>query len=212
VPDRAVLFIDGNNWYHGLRDARVYDLARLDYSKIARKLVGPRTWTATRYYIGQMQQIGNTERYAEQRRFLSRLKNADPLMMSVHLGRLEYRAEKSDAAHELLHYLSSLSTKIDNQVYKDLVALGQRHKVAKVMVEKAVDVMLAVDLVVMALRDEFDAAYVLSADGDYTHAVKVARAHGKKVFAVSASHGAQLAAAVDTFIPVKPAWFADCYY
>jgi len=50
------------------------------------------------------------------------------------------------------------------------LALANRHAKTQVMVEKAVDVMLAVDLVVMAERDEYDAAYILSADGDYTPA------------------------------------------
>ena len=48
----------------------------------------------------------------------------------------------------------------------------------------------------MAERDEYDTAYVLSADGDYTHAVKFALGRGKKVFAVSARDAYELATAV----------------
>jgi hypothetical protein len=51
----------------------------------------------------------------------------------------------------------------------------------------------------------------LSADGDYTHAVTFVRDSGKKVFAVSATSGAQLAAVVNAFIRVNKAWFVDCY-
>ena len=210
MSERAVLFVDGNNWYHGLKDAGVTDQGRLDYVQIAQKLVGPRIWQGTRYYIGRVQQTGNKRLYAEQRSFLARLKSADK-RITAHLGRLEPRQVKSEAAQELLQYLASLKTTIDVQVFKDLVAIGQRHKVARVMVEKAVDVMLAVDLVTMAERDLFDCAYILSADGDYTHAVTSVRERGKKVFAVSASHGAQLAAAVNSFIRINAAWFADCY-
>jgi len=54
MPDRAVLFVDGNNWFHSLRKAGVDDLFMLDYAKISTKLVGPRVWLATRYYIGQV--------------------------------------------------------------------------------------------------------------------------------------------------------------
>lgn len=85
------------------------------------------------------------------------------------------------------------------------------HRRAEVMVEKAVDVMLAVDLVVMAERNEFDAAYLLSADGDFTPAVAAARAVGKKVYAASPARGAQLAAAVNSFISLKREWFSECY-
>ena len=71
--------------------------------------------------------------------------------------------------------------------------------------------MLAVDLVVMAERDEFDVAYLLSADGDFTPAVKHVRAHGKQVYAVSTTSGAKLAAVVNSFIRLPADWFNDCY-
>ena len=62
--------------------------------------------------------------------------------------------------------------------------LAEEHQNTTVMVEKAVDVMLAVDLVVMAERNEFDVAYLLSADGDYTPAVEHVRTLGKQVYGV----------------------------
>lgn len=207
MADRAVVFIDGNNWYHSLKGARV---AALDYAKISTKLAGLRIWVGTRYYIGQVSQVGNPQLYAEQRRFLSGLGQQDA-RISVHLGRIEERRVENDAAKELLEYLSQLPGRIDSRIYHELVALGTKHRKARVMVEKAVDVMLAVDLVVMAERNEYDTAYVLSADGDFTHAVQFVRGMGKRVFAVSASHGAQLAAAVNAFIHVDAAWFVDCY-
>ena len=79
------------------------------------------------------------------------------------------------------------------------------------MVEKAVDVMLSVDMVIQAERDQYDAAYLLSADGDFTPAVQAVKQLGKKVYVVSATHGAQLAASADTFIRLDRNWFADCY-
>ena len=79
------------------------------------------------------------------------------------------------------------------------------------MVEKAVDVMLAVDFVIMAQRNEYDTAYLLTADGDYTHAVTFVGSLGKTVFAASAGYGAQLASVVKAFIRVDRDWFRDCY-
>ena len=77
MPDRAILFIDGNNWYHSLSELGVADLGRLNYAKISEKLVAPRTWIGTRYYIGQVQQKRNPRLYADQRRFLAHLKATD---------------------------------------------------------------------------------------------------------------------------------------
>ena len=206
---RATLFVDGNNWYHGLKDLGSVHLGRLDYRKLSLKLVGPRRWIATRYYIGRVPQSGDTKLYADQRQFLAKL-DADPLI-STHLGRLEPRSVNNAATQELRTYLASLNTKIDRGVYQELMEIAKRHKKSTVRVEKAVDVMLAVDLVVWAERNCFDAAYLLSADGDFTPAVEHVRLLGKKVYAVSAASGAKLASAVDSFIKLPATWFDDCY-
>lgn len=210
MADRAVVFVDGNNWFHALRDIGVDDRGRLDYRAISLKLLGPRTWVATRYYIGRVPQRGDVRLYAEQRRFLAALEATDP-KISTHLGRLEPRTVDNPAARELQHYLATLSIRIDTRVYHDLMQMAHRQRNTEVLVEKAVDVMLAVDMVVMAERNDLDAAYLLSADGDFTPAVTAVLAHGKKVYAVSPAHGAQLAAAVTSFIHLKKDWFDDRY-
>lgn len=210
MPDRAVLFIDGNNWFHAIRDAGVDDRARLDYRAISLKLLGPRAWVGTRYYIGRVPQRGDARLYAEQRRFLATLEASDS-KITTHLGRLEPRTVDSPAAREIQNYLATLTTRIETRVYHDLMQIARNHRHAEVLVEKAVDVMLAVDMVVMAVRNEFDAAYLLSADGDFTPAVAAVQTHGKKVYAASPAQGAQLAAVVDSFIRLKREWFGDCY-
>lgn len=201
-PDRAVLFIDGNDWYHALRKIGLDDLGRLDYAAVSRKLVGPRTWVATRYYVGQVLQQHGAKLYADQRRFLSSLQATDR-RISYHLGRLETRPARNEAAEELLRYLQHVPKRIDTQVFHDLLALAHRHRKTTVIVEKAVDVMLAVDLVVMAERDDYDAEYLLSADGDFTPAVTAAKKMGKRVFVATPAPGAQLAAVADAFIRLK---------
>ena len=100
MPDRAILFVDGSNWYHALKSIGVANPGRLDYAKLSQKLVGPRTWIATRYYIGQVRQIGNRRLYRDQRRFLAGLRSADP-RITTHMGRLEPRTVENEGAKEL---------------------------------------------------------------------------------------------------------------
>jgi uncharacterized LabA/DUF88 family protein len=119
--------------------------------------------------------------------------------------------ERNEAARELREYLASLPVRIDKRVFQDLMALAQRHEQIPVTVEKAVDVMLAVDVVEMAQRDDYDAAYLLSADGDLTPAVRAVRSRQKKVYGVSPAYGAQLGAAVNSFVRLDRAWLQDCY-
>jgi uncharacterized LabA/DUF88 family protein len=211
MRERAVLFIDGNNWYHGLRSIGLADLGRLDYAKVSRKLVGPtRDWIRTRYYVGRVNQAEAPRLYADQRRFLAGLAAADP-RITHHLGRLETRVVANEAADELLRMLNALPTRIDVRVYKNLLALAHRHHRVSVKVEKAVDVMMAVDMVSLALKDEFDAAYLLSADGDLTPAVAEVRGVGKKVFVAAPIRGAQLASVANAYLRVDVGWFGDCW-
>ena len=152
--------------------------------------------------------------YADQRRFLARLQATDR-RITTHLGRLEPRTVEDPAAKALQDYLADLQARqirIDKKVFHDLHDLARHYRRTPVLVEKAVDVMLAVDMVMMAQRGEYEAAYLLSADGDYTPAVDAVRAFGKKVYAASPIQGAQLAGRVNKFIPLDAAWFSDCYH
>jgi uncharacterized LabA/DUF88 family protein len=210
MADRAIVFVDGNNWYHSLRAARVGYLGRLNYASISRKLLGPRIWAGTRYYVGQVRQEGSARLYAQQRRFLAHLAATDR-RISVHLGRLEPRPFRNEAVDELRRYLGRLEVRIDKTVFQELMALAAKHSRSEIFVEKAVDVMIAVDMVTMAYRDDYDAAYLLSADGDFTPVVGAVTALGKRVYAASTAHGAELAASVSAFIRLASPWFADCY-
>lgn len=212
MPDRAILFIDGNNWYHYLKEANVTNLLLLDYAKISLKLVGPaREWTETRYYIGRVDQRQGTAVYADQRKFVAGLQNTDQ-RISVHFGRIEPRTVENSAAKELQHYLHGLTVKIDQKIFKDLIDIAKKYKNVVAWVEKAVDVQIAVDMVGLASQGKYDAAYLLSADGDFTGAVQYIRhTFQKKVYAACPGQGYQLANAVNTFIPLKAEWFKDCY-
>jgi uncharacterized LabA/DUF88 family protein len=206
VGDRAVLFIDGNNWYHACRNCGVRDLFTLDYAAISLKLTAPREWTGTRYYIGALKQEHKGHR--EQRQFLSGLQNTDP-RISVHLGRIEERPKPNELAEALLLYVEK--TELEPEVRSSLLNLAQRHKFVSLLKEKAADVMLAVEMYKLAVNDEYDDAYLLSVDGDFTPAVKAVRDLGKKVYCVSPGFSSALKSASNAFIPLKREWFIDCY-
>lgn len=210
VPDRAVLFVDGSNWYHGLRSIGETDLMRLNYARVSEKLVGPRTWVGTRYYIGRVEKVDNSRLHQNQLDFVAKLTGTDR-RITVHYGRIERQPTKNPLADELLRFVAELKTPIDRTVHHALVAMATMHKQVPVYREKATDVHLATDFVAMAIQNEYDAAYVLSADGDYTPAVELVLRHGKKVYAASAQPGAQLAKVVTKSIPIRSDWLRDCY-
>jgi hypothetical protein len=209
--ERAVVFVDGNNWYHALKRAGLTGLGWLNYAKVSAKLVGPgRAWIGTRYYVCQVQQKGTKTLYADQRRYMAWLTARDK-RITVHYGRLEERIVHNDFAKDVKQYLAALPIRIDAGVYKHLIEAATRHQTTTVMVEKAVDVALAVDMVKTAERNEYDVAYLLAADGDYTPAVEAAMGSGKKIFAAAVEPGAQLARVVYKYLPLKTDWLGDCF-
>jgi len=117
---------------------------------------------------------------------------------------------KNEAAEDLRRYLGRLTVRLPPRVYGELMDIARKHREHRVLVEKAVDVHLAVDIVMMGERNEYDAAYLLSADGDFTPAVTAATTMGKRVYAAAPVFGTQLAAAANAFILLDRAWFSDC--
>lgn len=255
---RAIVFIDGNNFYHGMKEVGL-SLAGLDYALFSQKLVCAREWVETRYYAGRVRQEGNQSVYRSQRRLLNWLGGFD--RVSCHLGRLEKRTvigggEKLDqwlnalqdrpsidvparAVEELRQiavnamgpwseldrWLSNLQGRADIDVPVHAVE-ELRQIVANTgttWVEKAVDVMIATDMVTMAYENKYDVAYLISADGDFTPAVEKVQKTKRQVFVASPrygakrkgknqpKYGARLAGAADTFIPLRPEFFDDCW-
>lgn len=210
-PVRAVLFVDGSNWHHSVRDAGVKSPGELSYAKLSKKLIGPGgEWIGTRYYIGRVNQHEAPTLYARQRQFLARLSATDS-RITTHLGRLETHFVENAGARELREFLTSLTVRIDRGVFRHLLALSNRHARVRLTREKTVDTQIAVDMVVLAQRDTYDVAYLLSADGDFTPAVEAVRMLGKTAYAASPAKGARLAAAANAFIPLTASWFGDCY-
>lgn len=208
--ETAIIFVDGNNWFHGLKNAGINSIGHLDYAKIASKLCGRRQWCGLRYYIGHVKNEGNNKLYADQRSFLARLSKTDS-RISIHLGRLEWREETNDLAAELIDFLAKVRVNLNPALVQELEAMARKHARVRYRKEKAVDVMLAVDLVTMAQTGSYDAAYVMSADGDYTHAITFVRGLGKKVFVAHPQKGYRISGAANAYIRTDSTWLKGCY-
>ena len=207
--ERAVIFIDGNNFYHGVKTLRLSSMD-LDYARFSDKLVKGRERLETRYYIGKVRQEGDLTRVVKQQNFISDLNKFDRVYH--YYGRVEKRPAK-DASKRLTKWLDTLAKRDDISLADNVIA--ELRKIADKKqfryVEKAVDVMIATDMVAMAYEKKYDIAYLLSGDGDFTPAVKKVREIGRKVFVASASHAHKLSQAADTFIPLNREFFHGCW-
>lgn len=204
---RAIVFIDGANLYSSLKASGIW-ANRVDPCWVARKLVEFRTLVEVRYYIAEINRTAPKRVYRAFRDLMARLNQHDEVHVCT--GHIQVVREKNPCAHALASYLASLSVRIPQDVFQDLVALAVRHKEVTVHREKGVDVSLACDLVDLARRDVFDVAYLVSGDADFCPAVDIARSIGKRVFVASPSIAARLIDSCDVAIRLDPSWFEEC--
>ena len=160
---RAVVFIDGSNWYHKLRLllSTSHPLQRppidFDIRHFAQNLVKPNIPVEVRDYIGKVRRVkGNIKSetlYGNQQRLLRFLQHQSIVLRFGHLI-----------------------------PYPD-----------KSFHEKGVDVLLAVEMIKFAIEDKYDVAYLVSSDTDLVPAVEECKTLRKEIVYVgSALHGQSL--------------------
>lgn len=174
VRERCIIFIDGSNFYHQIKDAGITP-GGLSYPRLAERLVMGREWLETRYYIGEVD-VGAGNLRTQQQAFLDTIR-AHPRQQVV-LGSIQRFFESNPLAHELLQFLGSLRVRIDYTVYKTIIEMAKRHKQVATYKEKGVDVALACDMVRFAQENRYDLAYLISNDGDLRPAVELTRSYG----------------------------------
>jgi ASC-1-like (ASCH) protein/uncharacterized LabA/DUF88 family protein len=157
---RAIIFIDGNNFYYKMKDITssqkgILKLLDFKYNEFAKKLIKENLLVEIRYYVGAIRrQKGVNEDkseklYSDQQKLLAKLQQQN---IPVILGNLIQHPDKS------YH-------------------------------EKGVDVRIAVEMIRLARADKYDVAYLLSSDTDLVPAVEEVLSFNKKVVYVSISKG-----------------------
>ena len=181
------------------------DANELDYPLVAGKLVKGRVLGEIRYYIGKVS--GDRRSIAGQQRALARLQAQGVRTLVGRVQRNWLKPDKNPMVAKLTSVIQDLGPSIPEEVRKQLDSLC-RMSVPE-YVEKQVDVQIAIDLVSMAFRNEYDIAYLLSADADFVPAVREVRKWGRKVFAVRSwqARSAELEKEVDAVIPLRQEWF-----
>jgi uncharacterized LabA/DUF88 family protein len=86
MGERVMIFIDGSNLYHSLKN--YFNRTDLDLGKFTRKLIGRRTHVRTYYYNARVGQKQEPELYKQQQTFFAGV-NAIPYT-ELRLGRLVY--------------------------------------------------------------------------------------------------------------------------
>lgn len=139
MSKKAMVFIDGNNLYFGLK--KNVGNYNLNYAKFIRSIVGDAELVRAYFYTAVFKKEDDDKLFNGQQKFLTYL--LDVPYMQVMPGRIEKRGEE--------------------------------------LVEKGVDVRMAIDLVRFGANNLYDVAYVISGDGDYAPAVNAVKDMGHNV-------------------------------
>jgi uncharacterized LabA/DUF88 family protein len=156
---------------------------RIDFAAFSRKLVLDRNWVGTYFYTAPVHPQEKPKMAKRQQRFFSALRRTKGI--NLKLGVLVQRFETCD-------YCKSET---------------------RVMVEKGVDVLIAVDMIAKALGDAYDDAYLVSADADYVPAVEYVRYNCRKKVFCAAPKGTKygnLANACNNAIPITQEFIDAC--
>lgn len=236
-----------------LSAADYYDL---DFMALARKLAGDgRKVVSARYYVGRLKQESAPFLHAQQQRLIDNLKKDGVVFVPGRVVKRAKRDRSAENLGRILQSRQWESGGWDPALRRELGDLLRKIKACSLDAwlgklsargellppdlefqlrsvnadweEKEVDVKLAVDMISMAHRDEYDVAYLLSGDSDFAPAVKEARNQiGRKVFAVFPSRveeipntgrtkfifpkssSSELIQAVNTVIPIDGDFFA----
>ena len=142
---------------------------------MAEKLVRGRELREVRFYIGAVGE--DLSRIREQRRFLDSLRDQG---VTVCLGRIQ-RLPMSPQAREERRRLRNAFAGREQEVPQDLLETLRAYWTSAPWEyrEKGVDTRITGDLVDLAHRDEYDAAYLLSADSDFVPAVEIVHRPGR---------------------------------
>ena len=164
MPRRAIVFVDGSNWYHKLKNLlrvkissgrnNIKPPVNFDLRGFAENLVAPDIIVEIRYYIGKVKRTRGDQKsekmYSAQQRLVGCLQQQDVIIGFGHL----------------------IS-------YPD----GSFH-------EKGVDILLAVEMMRLASQRKYDIAYLVSSDTDLVPAVEECKSLGREIVYVGSSvHG-----------------------
>ncbi|MDP2864474.1 MAG: NYN domain-containing protein [bacterium] len=96
--ERVFIFIDGNNFYHRLKELKLSNLLSFDYEKFIQLLIGRRFLVSKNYYIGAIREEANNPKSKElmsgQRKLTGKLQKDGWLIKFGHMLKTDDYHEK----------------------------------------------------------------------------------------------------------------------
>ena len=143
---RVIIFIDGTNLFHSLWEC--YRTHILDIQELALRLCCVnRELKQIRYYYSPFIKQINSHMYTIQQKYLEKIKVDN----NVYIAEGKYVKKPILLKRETMEKIKKLITPEDLWTY----------------IEKGIDVKIAVDMIALAFKDEYDVAILISGDSDF---------------------------------------------
>jgi uncharacterized LabA/DUF88 family protein len=182
---KAVIFIDGNNFYHNLKEMKIKP-GNIDFKKLG-DLISSHfkcKLDEVRYYNSVPTLKDGKVLYYSHLKFIDSLRKISNF--TIHTRKLQTHSNK-----ELLKEKKELIDSMDLcDSCRPIVEENILDTISNVKKkEKGIDVLLAVDLVEYAIKEKSDFLIVLSGDADFVPAMNLAKENNGEVFSVSLAKG-----------------------
>ena len=178
----AILFIDGNNFYHNVK--KWIKPSLIDIKKISRFIEEKRKTKISeiRWYVSIPDKESNEIVYQKQRSFLSHLEKQGIKVITRKLQKLSNK--------ELVKKRQLLMDSWDLcEICRPLVEEGFAEIKDPNQKEKGIDVWIAIDMVKEYLQNKLDCCILLSGDADFVPAGNLIKEIGKEFLSCSILNG-----------------------
>lgn len=182
---KAIVFIDGNNFYHNIRQMGMAP-GNVDFYKLSELACSHfgLVHTHSVYYNSIPDISDGAENYHAHMKFLGEVGRLPKF--EVKTRKLQKHSTKEILRQKLdklseLDVCSKCKPLFEDNCLKCVGAFKKR--------EKGIDVMIAVDMVEDAIENRHDCFVLISGDADFIPALELIRRKGKKVFSASLPKG-----------------------
>ena len=172
VLPRACLFVDGSNFYHGLKQNGLF--GKFKYDQLLSVLSKHYNVKNIYFYDAIKNFRIEPEQYAKQQAFHARLMNAIPNLV-IRARKLQYvfSNQKLENAQKKAKFCEKCSPKIKPFLHEAGLIRSTK--------EKGVDVLLVADMIKGAFQNRYEVALLASGDADFVPAVELVQNLKKEV-------------------------------
>lgn len=174
---RAIVFIDGNNFYHCVKRFGIQP-NQIDYLKLSEFVCSKFNLNRqkTIYYNSIPDIRDGAEKYYKHLSFLSEIESLPKFEVKKRKLQKQSNKEALEEKEQIITELN-LCNKCKPKVKENcLNCIGNISKK-----EKGIDVWLAVDMIDKALKDEYDFAVLIAGDADFIPALNLIKENGKQI-------------------------------